>query len=223
MSNTEQNVGVIGLGIVGVRVAKCLREAGRRTYVWNRTPKAVPNALGSPADVARQAEVLQVFVRDGEALLDVIDNMLPALAGAHVVVNHATVSPEATAEAAARVAAAGAAFLDSPFTGSKDAAAAGKLNYYVGGDAAVLESVREVLEISSNSIIHVGDIGAATVLKIATNMITATTVAVMAEALAICESNGVDPAKMQDAMTVNACSLPARNPSMIPGPYGNST
>jgi len=223
MAEEKQNIGILGLGIIGGGIAKALRADGWPVYVWNRTPKAEPNALGSPADVAGAAKVLQVFVRDGEALLDVCAAMAPALTSDHVVLAHATVSPTEVSEAAKVVGETGARFLDCPFTGSKDAAAAGKLNYYVGGDESVLEEVRLEVEASANSITHLGEVGAATVLKIATNMISATTVAILSESLAVAEKAGVDLGKMESALAVNACTSGLVNmklPTMLEGDYG---
>ena len=223
MSEQEkQAIGILGLGIIGMGIARKLRADGREVYVWNRTPKTEPNALGSPAEVARHAQVVQVFVRDGVALSEVVADMVPVLSPNHIVLAHATVAPDEMRAAADAVAATGAAFLDCPFTGSKDAAAAGKVNYYVGGDEAVLERVRPVLEASSNSITHLGDIGAATVFKIATNMISATTVVILAEALAVAQRGGVELDKMEQALAVNACSSGLVNmklPSMLAGDY----
>ncbi len=218
----QLSVGVLGLGIIGTGVAHKLRADGHEVFVWNRTPKPEPNALGSPADAAAAAPVLQLFVRDGDALLEVLAAAAPALTPEHLVLAHATVAPGEMREAAEIAAAAGAAFLDCPFTGSRDAAAAGKLNYYVGGDAEVLERARPVLGASANSITHLGEVGAATVLKIATNMISATTVAILAEALAVAEKGGVDPAAMEAALAVNACTSGLVNmklPAMLGGDY----
>ncbi len=222
MAETNKTVGVVGLGIIGSRVAKNLRDKGWHTCVWNRTPQDHPDALGSPGELASQASVVQIFVRDGEALLEVMDGMASQLGEGHVILNHATVSPQATREAAHRTASAGAAFLDCPFTGSRDAAAAGKLNYYVGGEQQVLEQVRRVLDASAHTITHLGKIGTATVLKIATNMISATTVAILAEALAVCEKGGVELQKLQQALAVNGCASGLSGmklPTMLAGDY----
>ena len=161
-------------------------------------------------------------MRDGEALLQVIETMGPGLSDEHIIINHATVSPQHTEEANAKILSLGASFLDCPFTGSRDAAAGGLLNYYVGGDQNVLERVRPLLESSSNSITYLGQAGTATVLKIATNMISATTVAILAEALSVCENGGVDLDKMSEAMKVNACASGLSNmklPTMLDGNY----
>ena len=198
------NIGVIGLGIIGSRVAENLNKAGFDVYVWSRSARAVPNFLASPRAVAEAATVIQLFVRDDAALLAAMEDMKPALTSQHIVMNHATVSVGAVKKAAAIATAAGAGFLDVPFTGSKNAAAAGKLVYYVGGDEALLAQTRTVLEASSTKIMHLGRIGDAMVLKIATNMISAITVKGIAEALAVVRSQGVEAKKLLEALEPNA-------------------
>ena len=205
MSDTAiKNIGVIGLGIIGSRVAENLTKAGFNVFVWSRSPRAIPNFLASPREVAESARVLQIFVRDDAALIEVMQDMRPALTPQHVVLSHSTTSPEATRKAAALAAEAGAGFLDAPFTGSKMAAQNAKLVYYVGGDAGLLEQVTPVLQASSTKIMHVGGVGDAAVLKIATNMITAITVKGIEEALAVTVSQGVAPQKLLEALEANA-------------------
>ena len=75
----RQNAGVIGLGIIGSRVAANLRKAGYQTWVWNRTPRPEPNFLSSAAEVAESARVVQIFVSDGPALIETLEAMAPAL------------------------------------------------------------------------------------------------------------------------------------------------
>ena len=157
--------GIIGLGIVGSRVAKNLRQAGVHTYVWSRSPKPEPNFLGSAADVAQLAPFVQIFVRNGQDLIEVVQAMLPVMTADHIIANCATVDLASTQQAAQLVQEAGASFLDCPFTGSKDAAEAGALNYYIGGDVDTLERARPLLEHSSTNIIPIGEIGQATVVK----------------------------------------------------------
>ena len=222
MNKNGNSVGIIGLGIIGSRIAKTLQQKDWQVSVWNRTLGKDPNALESPAEVARKSNVLQIFVRDGEALHQVIDSIESNLTADHIIVNHATVSLEDTKSANERIISQGGSFLDCPFTGSRDAAAAGLLNYYVGGDQQILEKVHSLLSASSNSVTHLGEVGTATVFKIATNMISATTVAILSESLAVCEAAGVKIEKMSDAMKVNACSSGLTNmklPTMLEGNY----
>jgi 3-hydroxyisobutyrate dehydrogenase len=214
----SSNIGVIGLGIIGSRVVENLNKAGFQVYVWSRSARAVPNFLANPREVAEAATIIQLFVRDDAALLAAMEDMKPALTANHIVMNHATVSVAAVQKAASIAIAAGAGFLDAPFTGSKNAAAAGKLVYYIGGDVGLLETARPVLEASSTKIMHLGKIGDAMVLKIATNMISAITVKGIAEALAVVRSQGVEPQKLLEALEPNAnCSplVTMKLPAMI--------
>lgn len=197
-------VGVVGLGIIGSRVAACLRRAGHQVWIWNRTVRPEPNFLSSPAEIAEATRHIQIFVSNGEALHSVLRAMLPALTSEHVILNHATVSPADTFTAAEIVAEKHAAFLDAPFTGSRDAAAAGQLIYYIGGDPQDLERVRSQLEASSKQILEMGAIGQASVVKVATNLISANAVAAISEALALLDRYGVELHKLPLALENNA-------------------
>lgn len=200
----KSNVGILGLGIIGSRVAENVRKAGHEVFVWSRSARAVPNFLASPREVAEAASTIQIFVRDSTALLEAINDMLPALKAGHLVMNHATVSKKATLEAAKLVEETGASFMDAPFTGSKLAAQNGKLAYYVGGDALMLERARPILEASGAKILPLGGIGDAMVLKIVTNLVSAVIVEAVSEAAAITKANGIPLEKLHEALESNA-------------------
>ncbi len=204
MSTTLTNVGLLGLGIIGSRVAEKLREAGHQVFVWSRTKRDIPNFQSTPRAVAESAHIIQIFVRDDAALLSAIREMQPVLTSEHIVMNHSTVSKAATLESAAICANAQSAFLDAPFTGSKMAAQNGKLVYYIGGSAPVLERVRPVLEISSQKILPLGEVGEAMVLKIVTNLVSSITVKALAEAAAITQSQGISLDLLKTALEANA-------------------
>ena len=76
---TRKNVGIIGLGIIGSRVAENLRRLGFHVFVWNRNPRRVPNFVGAPTELAEMCDFIQLFVSDDDALLDVIRQMSPAM------------------------------------------------------------------------------------------------------------------------------------------------
>jgi len=201
---SKSNVGVLGLGIIGSRVMENLRKAGHEVFVWSRSARAVPNFLASPREVAEAAGIVQIFVRDGTALLEAIRDMLPSLNASHLIMNHATVSKKATLEAAKLVEATGAAFLDAPFTGSKMAAQNGKLCYYIGGSDLMLERARSVLEASAAKIVPLGAIGDAMVLKIVTNLVSAVIVEAVAEAAQLTQANGIHLERLLSALESNA-------------------
>ncbi len=213
-----KNVGVIGLGIIGRRVAENLRRRGFSVFVWNRTPRPFPNFVGSPAEIAQLADYIQIFVSDDAALLEMAQQLKPQLKAHHIVMAHCTVAPHNMRAAAEIVQRRGAQFLDAPFTGSKLAAEKGELVYYIGGDEAAFKRARPVLEASSKEIIEIGEIGQATTIKIATNMVTAVTVQVAAEALALVQSSGLPLEKFVAALRGNAINSPTltmKLPKMI--------
>jgi 3-hydroxyisobutyrate dehydrogenase-like beta-hydroxyacid dehydrogenase len=220
--SSKTSVGVVGLGIIGSRVAAVLRRGGFPVFVWNRSPRPEPNFLSSAREVAELTDIIQLFVRDGEALQEVIRSMGDALGESHIVINHATVSPADTLMAARLVKERGAAFLDAPFTGTRDVAAEGQLVYYVGGDEAVLGRAATVLEASARAILHMGPVGAATYVKVATNMISAAQIEVISEALALLYRGGVPLPRLMEALEYNAANSPvisAKLPMMLSGDF----
>ena len=215
---TRKNIGLVGLGLIGNRVREILRHKGFQVFVWNRTPRTVPNFVGAPAELAEMCDFIQVFVSDDDALLYVIKQLSPALSARHIVIAHPTVSPHTMISAAEIVARRGARFIEAPFTGSKEAAEKGELVYYIGADDSVLQEARPLLEASSKEILEIGDVGQATAIKVATNMVTAASVQATAEALALVRSTGIPAAKFASAMQQNASyskTLAMKLPKMI--------
>lgn len=215
-------VGVLGLGIIGSRVATHLRAAGFSVPVWNRTPKAEPNFLGSPAEVAQASDILQIFVADPQAVFDVLDAIGDALTPRHTVVCSATIGRTAVLEAAQRVAAHGARFLDAPFTGTKGAADKGQLVYYIGGDDETFQIAKPVLEATSKAIVKIGEIGQAALVKVVTNVLAAATVEALAETLAIVKAAGIAPEIMTAALEhhgVRSGIIDLKLPKMLSGDY----
>ena len=222
MSRRHKNVGVIGLGIIGSRVTETLRQKGFHVFVWNRTPQLVPNFVGAPAEIAEMCDFVQVFVSDDDALLQMAEDLVPALAPRHIVLAHSTVSPHSMRRAASIVESRGARFIEAPFTGSKTAAEKGELVYYVAGDDAALREARPILDASAKEIMVIGEIGQATVIKIATNMVTAASVQAAAEALALVRAVGLPMEKFVEAMRGNAShstTLALKLPKIIEGNF----
>ena len=210
---------IAGLGIIGLRVAAALRSRGLSPAVWNRSPLPdQPGWVSSPRALAEASDVLQFFLTDGPALLSVLSEMRPALGPGKIIVNSSTISLPDTKAAAKLVADSGAAFLDAPFTGSKTAAADGQLTYYIGGDPDLLETVRPLLEASAKEILFTGPSGSATILKIATNMVSATVVGILSEAMGLVAAQGIALTHFEAALDRNAAASTLSRmkvPSMI--------
>jgi len=116
----------------------------------------------------------------------------------------------------------GARFVEAPFTGSKLGAEKGELVFYVAGDEVALKEARPILEASSKEIIEIGEIGQATVVKLATNIVTSASVQALAEGLALINHAGIPAAKFVEALQNNASNsktLSMKLPKMIEGNF----
>src|SRR5437773_11439480 len=212
------NIGVVGLGIIGRGIAGHLRRKGFSVFVWNRSPRPVPNFVGSPGELAGLCNYIQIFVSDDDALLQTVEQLSEKLTPRHVIFAHSTVAPDSMRAAEAVVERRGARFVEACFTGSKGAAEKGELVYYVGGKDEALRDGRPILEVSSKEILHIGPVGQASAIKVATNMITAATIQASAEALALVQAQGLPLEKFVEAMRVNASysgTLAMKLPKML--------
>jgi 3-hydroxyisobutyrate dehydrogenase-like beta-hydroxyacid dehydrogenase len=178
--------------------------------------------VGAPAELAEMCDYIQIFVSDDDALLDVVRQLAPALSARHIVIAHPTVAPHSMRSAADLVERRGARFVEAPFTGSKAGAEKGELVFYVAGDEVALKEARPILEASSKEIIEIGEIGQATVVKLATNIVTSASVQALAEALALINQAGVSSDKFVAALQNNASNsktLSMKLPKMIEGNF----
>lgn len=205
----------LGLGAIGTPMAVHLARSGRDLRVWNRTAdKAIAFAAAhgvsraaSPADAVRGAEVvITCFPVSGdvEALLDGPDGLLAGLASGTVLVDCTSGDPATSRRIAARLAERGVGFLDAPVSGGVAGAEAGTLTIMVGGDAATLERVREVLGIFGKKIVHCGDVGAGDAVKAVNNALLALHIWSTAEGLAALRKAGVDPAVALDVINTSS-------------------
>src|SRR5882757_1013237 len=212
------NMGIVVLGIIGRGIAAHLRRKCFPVFVWNRSPRPVPNFVGSLGELAGLCNYIQIFVSDDDALFQTVEQLREKLTPRHVVLAHSTVAPDSMRAAAETVERGGARFIEACFTGSKGAAEKGELVYYVGGTDEALREGRPILEASSKEIVHIGPVGHASAIKVATNMVTAATIQVTAEALALVQAQGVPLEKFVEAMRVNASysgTLAMKLPKML--------
>lgn len=204
-SQPEKRAAVLGLGIIGSRACSRLIEAGWEVTCWNRTPKRIAGEADSPESAVAGASVISIYLKDAPAVRDVVGRIADFLKPGQIVLNHATLDLETTMWLATTCREHGCRFLDAPFTGSKVASANGQLFYYIGGDAGLAEAVAPYLAITGGKgRLYCGEVGSATVVKLATNLISACSVQAMAEALAIATSHGVSADCFIQAVAGNA-------------------
>jgi 3-hydroxyisobutyrate dehydrogenase-like beta-hydroxyacid dehydrogenase len=204
--SSSDKVAVLGLGIIGSRARTRLMDAGWNAACWNRTPKGLPGEAATPEEAVEGAAIVSIYLKDAPALRDVIGRIEPLLKPAQIVLNHATIDLETTRWLEKLCQERGCRFLDAPFTGSKVAAGSGQLVYYIGGDPVLAEALDSYLSVTSKSRLHCGPVGAATVVKLATNLISACVVQAMAESLAITNGHGVSAELLMQAVSENVSS-----------------
>lgn len=213
---------LLGLGIIGSRVADRIAAAGCELATWSRTSRGRADGSASAVDAVRGAERISLFLKDAVAVRAVMDEIRGVLGQGQVVMNHSTIDLATTQWLAEQCQVRGCAFLDAPFTGSKLAAEKGDLVYYIGGNEELAAQVDGYLALSSRLRMGCGGVGAATVVKLATNLISACSVQAMAEGLALAVRNGVAAEDFIRAVSVNASSSPLammKMPAMAAGAY----
>ncbi len=209
------NIGFIGLGIMGAPMAVHLANAGHQLFV--NTHGAVPESVAATgakvcanaAEVAAQSEIVFTMVPDTpdvEAVLFGENGVASALqAGGSsgqrkVVVDMSSISPMATKAFAQKINALGADYIDAPVSGGEVGAKAASLTIMCGGDEAVFERVRPLLEKMGKNITLVGGNGDGQTTKVANQIIVALNIAAVGEALLFASKAGADPAKVRQAL-----------------------
>ncbi|MDD1651313.1 MAG: NAD(P)-dependent oxidoreductase [Methylococcaceae bacterium] len=223
-------VGFIGLGSMGAAMARNAAKVGLLDAVWNRTAdkaELLARELGvvraaTPADLAGRVEVILLCVSADRDVLEVIENLLPALHPGQIVVDFSTVSRDTAVAAAQLIRATGAAFLDAPVTGGMEGARNATLAIMVGGEAATLERVRPVLAALSNRIVHMGEVGMGQSAKAVNQVMCAGINEAVTEALAFGARLGLDMDKVIEVVSGGAAGnwfLEKRGPTMTRGTF----
>jgi 3-hydroxyisobutyrate dehydrogenase len=198
-----ERVGFLGLGIMGSRMAANVRRAGFPLSVWTHTPGKAERwaqeheavALDSPAAVAAASDIVVSMVVDGEQVASVLlgeDGVAEQAHAGLLCVDMSTIAPTDTRRIGAALARRGVRMIDAPVTGSSPRAAAATLTIMAGGEAADFERVRRLLESMGELIVHVGELGQGSMLKLINNALGAANAAALAEALLLAHATGVD-------------------------------
>lgn len=221
-------IGFIGLGLMGKPMAKNLLKAGFSLTVHSRSRGPVDElaALGakpatSPREVAADSEVVISMVPDAPDVEVVVTGPDGILAGAKpglIHVDMSTISPIATRRLAEMERQAGVTMLDAPVSGGTVGAEAGTLSIMAGGDEAAFEACRDIFAAMGKKITHMGPNGAGQITKACNQVMTGGIYAVMSEALVLAAKSGLDPAKVVDVLSAGAArcwALEVRAPRIL--------
>ncbi|WP_288252200.1 NAD(P)-dependent oxidoreductase [uncultured Hydrogenophaga sp.] len=210
----ETTIGFGGTGLMGAAMVRRLLQAGHRVMVWNRTPeKAAPLVAdgavlaADPAELARHCETVILCLTDTRAVEQVAfgQNGLTGLnsqTGAlRRVVDHSSISPNATRAIAQRLKAeTGADWVDAPVSGGIAGAANGALVVMAGGEAAAIDQASAAMRAYARAITRMGDSGAGQVAKLCNQTVVATTLCAIAEAVSLAQRSGIDAAALSTAL-----------------------
>ena len=227
-----QKIALLGLGAMGAGMAANWLAKGFGLAVWNRTP-AKAEALAArgarlaqtPRDAAAGADFIVAMVADDAASRQVWLGETGALAGAKrgaIAIESSTLTPDWARELARAAQGCGCGFLDAPVGGSRPAAAAGQLTYFVGGETDTLEQARAALSATGSKINHLGAVGAGATWKLINNLLIAAQTAALAEALILAEKAGFEPGLTAALIGAGAAASPVVNmklPRMIAGDF----
>ena len=210
----ENRVGFIGLGIMGMPMARNLIKAGFEVTVYNRTASKADEMVSegakkdsSPKEVASQCPVVITIVSDTPDVESVIlgeNGIIEGIRPDSVVIDMSTISPQATQKIAARLREKGAHLLDAPVSGGEGGAIAGTLSIMAGGDPEVFERCQPILKAMGKNIIHVGGSGMGQTVKLMNQILVAGNLNAVVEALVFARKSGVDLEKATSAVSGGA-------------------
>lgn len=213
-------IAFLGLGEMGSRMAKKLIEAGHELFIYNRTAEKAADLVklgaklnASPKAAAEKAEIVISMVTDNEASrtvwLDAENGAIRGLKKDAIVIESSTLTPDWMKDLAAEIFKAKAEFLEAPVIGSRPQAEAGQLVYLIGGDSQTAEKVREILSVMGGKKFHTGEIGTATLMKLAVNALFGIQVAALSEILGLLNKAEI---KTTDALKI-LNELPMTSPA----------
>ena len=212
-------VAFLGLGHMGVAMARRLEEAGFELTVYNRSPSPTEEfaargarVAATPADAAAGADVVLTMLSDGVAVEAVVLGEDGVLSGdgpfPSILADMSTIDVTSSRRIAERAAALGVRYLRAPVSGNAVAVQTGTLSIIVSGDATALEDARAVLEAIGPTVYLLGDAEQARVMKLGLAIMIAASAQMLAETLALGEAHGLDRAQMLEIIRGSAAGSP---------------
>lgn len=205
-----KKIGFIGLGIMGMPMARNLLKAGFDVTVYNRTVSKAQRLanegarkVNTPGELAEDSSVIITMVSDTPDVESVIlgeNGIIESIKPDSVVIDMSTISPQATRKIAARLEEKRAHMLDAPVSGGEQGAIDGTLSIMVGGDARIFQRCRPVLEAMGKDITHVGSSGMGQTVKLMNQILVVGNLNAVVEALVFAQKQGVDLGQAIDAV-----------------------
>ncbi len=205
-----ERIGFIGLGVMGRPMATNLVRAGLEMIVHSRSSGPVDELVAagarradSPAEVAAVTDVVVTMLPDTpdvELVLFGDGSVSEGIRAGSLVIEMSTIDPSAARRFAERIAERDVAMLDAPVSGGERGAVDGTLSIMVGGPEQAFERALPILRVLGQNVTRVGDAGAGQIAKACNQLIVASTIQAVGEALVLAATAGVDPAVVREAL-----------------------
>jgi 3-hydroxyisobutyrate dehydrogenase len=223
-------VGFIGLGAMGMGMARNLHRAGMLTAMWNRTASKARKlaaethtiAVAAPAELLEHCDIIVMCVSADADVLGVIDALLPVVKPNTLIVDCSTISAETARSATHRLRERGADFLDAPVSGGVEGARDGTLAIMVGGDPAAFDRAKPILETMGRTVTHFGPSGSGQAAKATNQIMCAGVIQAVAEAMAFAKSQDLPLDKLIETLGKGAGSswyFVHRAPNIVKNDY----
>lgn len=228
----SDEIGFIGLGVMGKPMAKNLVNAGYQLVVHDIDTEVVKELLdlgakigSSPKDVAERCNIIITMLPNSPQVKEVILGANGVIYGAKpglIVVDMSSIAPLVSKEIAVKLNEKGAEMIDAPVSGGEPKAIEGTLAIMAGGPESVFLEVKEILLVMGSSAILVGEIGSGNITKLANQIIVALNIAAMSEAIVLATKAGADPEKVYNAIRgglAGSSVLDAKMPLVLEGNF----
>lgn len=215
----EKSIGFIGLGNMGLPMARNLLKAGFTPYVYNRNKDKATQLIkegaklaNTPSDILKDSKIVISMVANDEALDNIVNGvngLAIRLQTGTVHLSMSTVSPSIVKKMKEEHLAKGACFLSAPVTGRPDMAAAGKLWIFLAGEKNAKQRVRPLLEVLGQKVFDLGEEAEhANIYKLINNFMITSSIEALAEAFALGEKNGLSPKLVGEVLTESQFACP---------------
>lgn len=227
--NANLKIGFLGLGIMGVAMARNLMKAGYSVTVWNRSPDKCKelegegaSVAGSAADCVAASDITVAMLADPAAALAVARDAASGLAAGKGYVDASTVDAGTAQQVSQIVKEAGSSYLEAPVSGSKQPAEQGTLIFLCGGDQALFDKAGPLLDVMGKAKLFLGNVGNGANMKLVVNMIMGAFMVSSAEGLELAKGVGLKEEDLIEVVNMAAIATPMfklKAPSMVQGKY----
>lgn len=205
----KQNLGFIGIGLMGQPMTLRLLQAGYTVRVWNRSPEKLRLVQAAGAEVAdniqtlvQQSDVILLCLSDTAAVEQIVhQEIAPAASAGKLIIDLSSIDPDVTRQLGEELEQHGMSWVDAPVSGGTAGAEQGTLAIMAGGDHEAIALAEQVLKPLYGRFTHMGPLGSGQMTKICNQMIVGCNLLVLAEMMALAKAAGVDAEKIPQALS----------------------